>query len=296
MKCSYCVVPGIEKLIIRTWDDIRKELDLILKAGLNGRVFIADGEFNLPSPQYAIALCRRISAEFGTAIRWACYLEAGYVTSELLDAMREAGCMCISLTVDSFSRDTRVGYIKVTKPETAMIATQLCLDAGIHTNINLLFGGPNESLETATNTAQVAKEFNQKGVAASVTVGLRVYPRTPLSIMVTKDKYSRYYKPCSRFNWLGLFCSPVPAKELALHILPILPPSSTVFYTNTKIVEDGERSFYHQIAIGAKLLGERNPEDATKHFAKVAANAPTRLEPQLGLLKAEYDLLRRSKE
>ena len=296
MKCSYCVVPSIEKLILRPWDDVRRELEIILEAGLEDRVFMADGEFNLPSPSHAVELCHRISSEFGSSVKWTCYLEAGYVTSELLDAMSEAGCMCISLTVDSFSREARVGYIKGTKPEVAINSTRLCVQSGIHTNINLLFGGPNETLETATHTALVASEFNAQGVEASVTVGLRVYPNTPLSVMVTKNKYARYYKPCGRFNWLGLFCSPVPAKELALHILPTLPPSATVSYTNTKIAEDGARSFYQQIAVGANLLGRRRFEEAREHFTKIAVNAPTRLEPQLGLFKAKYGALKASRE
>jgi hypothetical protein len=291
MKCSYCVVPSVERLILRPWKDIHKELDWILEAGLGDRVFIADGEFNLPSIQRAIELCHLISSEFGTDIKWTCYLEAGYITPELLGAMREAGCICISLTADSFSRETRIGYIKGTKPEVAIKATKDCLDSGIHTNLNLLFGGPNETLETAASTAKIAREFNRNGLEVSVTIGLRVYPNTPLSRMVTMNKYSRHFQPCSRFNWLGLFCSPVRAKELAAHILPSLPPSSTVLYTNAKTVEEQERSFYHQVTIGANLLVKGRLEEARAHFTKLAAVEPTYLEIQHGILTQILDQL-----
>jgi radical SAM superfamily enzyme YgiQ (UPF0313 family) len=231
MKCSYCVVPSIEHLVLRPWSEIRSELQLIVDGKYEKSVFIADGEFNLPSVERAIDLCRKIKSEFGTAIQWACYLEAGYVTAELLTCMREAGCIFISLTVDSFSRETRIGFIKGTKPEVAIEAAELCLKSQIRTDINLLFGGPNETLVTAETSARIAKDFSVRGISISVSVGLRVYPGTPLFMMARKPKFAPYYTSSNEFDWLGVFCSPIPAKELTSHILQALPRSPAVVYT-----------------------------------------------------------------
>ena len=180
MVCSYCVIPYIEQLNFRSWEDIRAELQLIVDAGLEQRVFIADGEFNLPDNERAIRICENIHAAFGDSIQWRCYLEAGYITEELIAAMKKAGCIGISLTVDSFSKYPRKGYIKVKPPEAAIHGTQLCLNSGIHTQLNILFGGPYETLETIMETALVARDFNEQGAALAITIGLRVYPNTPL--------------------------------------------------------------------------------------------------------------------
>jgi radical SAM superfamily enzyme YgiQ (UPF0313 family) len=290
MKCSYCVVPSIERLILRPWSDIRDELRQIVGLGLGDRVFIADGEFNLPSIDRAVELCRYISSEFGTSIKWTCYLEAGYVTADLLNAMREAGCVGISLTVDSYSRATRIGFIKITKPDAAIKATQLCLDSGIHTDVNLLFGGPNETLESAVSSARIAKEFNRKGVAFSVTIGLRVYPNTPLSVMVTKERYRKYFRGSDQFSWLGMFCSDVSAKVLASRIVSVLAPSSTISYTNTKNLENAENADYHRIAVGANLLAKQRFSEAREHFAETVVGSSTSLASKLGMLKAQYGL------
>jgi hypothetical protein len=291
MNCSYCVVPSIEKVNLRPWLDIRNELRLIVDAGLGDRVFIADGEFNLPSVEHAIDLCHRINAEFRDSVRWTCYLEAGYVTRELLCAMRSAGCVGISLTADAFASPSRIGLIKVTKPDIAVRAARLCLESGIQTDINLLFGGPNETLETAITTSRIAKQLNQEGATLTVTIGLRVYPNTPLSTMVKKDRYRPYFRACQQYDWLGLFCCPVPASELVHYIRSTLPPSETVSYCNTRTINERDDAFYHQVAIGADMLASRDFTEAKEHFVAIKSAAPTCVEAHLGLLKAEHGLL-----
>lgn len=288
LRCTYCVVPSIEKLVLRPWGDIRRELQSVHDAGLGDRVFIADGEFNLPSVEHAVGLCRCIRDEFGSSINWRCYLEAGYVTPELLAAMAESGCVGISLTVDSLSDATRRGYAKGSRASVAFSAMELCLASGIQTRINLLFGGPNESLESALETAHTARDFNQRGIIVAVTIGLRVYPGTPFAKLVKLPHYALHYCPCKTVDWLGVFCSPVPANELVKHIKPVLPPPETIPYTNT--VRRSDKGFYHEVALGTNLLIECRFAEAEAYFQKLEQKYPERREPKLGILKARYGL------
>jgi hypothetical protein len=259
-------------------------LKAIVDCGLSDRVFIADGEFNLPSIERAIDICKAIVSEFGNSIKWRCYLEAGFITEELLNSMADAGCVGISLTVDSFSKEPRVGMIKRTPPAVVIQATEDCLASGINTQINLLFGGPNETVETAENTARKALEFNQRGAAVAVTVGLRVYPNTPLDLMVRREKYAGFYKRNSKFDWLGFFCSPTSPRELTEIVQHVLVPSETIVYTQN--LPGSERHFYEKIAVASTCLTQGEIAEAIKNF-RSADSIEIRDEVRLGLLKAE---------
>jgi hypothetical protein len=286
LRCTYCVVPWGEELVLRPWEDIRKELRSVVETGLGDRVFIADGEFNLPSVDHAIRLCKNIEAEFGTGLNWRCYLEAGYVTRELLAAMKASGCVGISLTVDSLCGPTRRGYAKGTSASTAIEAMERCLESGIHTQINLLFGGPNETLESALETARIARDFHDRGIVVAVTIGLRVYPRTPFARLVKLPRYAPYYRACKTVDWLGVFCSPMPARDLAPRVMELLPPSETIPYTNT--VRRSDKGFYQEVALGTNMLVEGRFQEAKVYFQSLQEKYPGRLEPELGALKAQY--------
>lgn len=290
-RCSYCVVPRIEPLSIRPWEDIYSELRLILDADLQERVFIADGEFNLPSVQRAIELSERIRVEFGNQIRWRCYLSEKNITPTLLKTMKSAGCIGVSITVDSLTDGPRLGLLKGCPAATALKAVEMCLESGIETGINLIFGGPNETFASAEKGAYLAQDFNRQGGIITVTVGFRYYPATPLAKIASSPKFSIFAKPCKSFPWLGVFCSPVPPGELASHIIRILEPSDTVTYTHT--TGDSEKTFYKELAYGTHLLAEGHLKTAKSIFQGISVRYPDRLEPKRGLLRVieEIELL-----
>lgn len=286
LRCVYCVVPSIERLNLRPWADIREELQLVVDAGLGNRVFIADGEFNLPSVGRAIDLCHRIQRHFGNSVEWRCYLEAGYVTPELVAALVEANCIGVSLTVDSFHDEPRKGFAKGTSASMTVQAVEFCMAAGFRNVLaNLLFGGPRETVATARHSAEVAAGFLEEGVGVNVTVGLRVYPGTPFAKLVTLPQFVAHYRPSNSVDWLGVFCSPFPAPELARHVEKVLHPDGGTTYNHTQ--SDIESAVFEQIAIGSGLLYRNQFDEAEKHFSELITQHGQRPELELGLLKAQ---------
>ena len=288
LRCSYCVVPRIEPLSLRPWEDIRDELLLIAEADLHERVFIADGEFNLPSEQRAIDLCKKIHTQFRDRIRWRCYLSEKNITARLLDAMRKAGCVGLSVSADSLTDAPRRGLMKGCGSKVARGAISMCIESGIETGINLLFGGPNETVESAVEGAYIAREFNRQGSIISVTVGLRYYPGTPLEKIATIKKYAHFAKPCRQVPWLGVFCSPVPSKDLAQHISRILKPSDSIKYTHS--LGDDLQRFYKGVAQGTHMLTDGEFEKAGAFFADMCGKYSHRLEPKRGVLRAQEEM------
>ena len=285
LKCSYCVVPSIEPLRLRTWDEIQDELKMWVTAGLGNRVFIADGEFNLPSVQRAIEISDRIRNTFGETVAWRCYLEAGYITRGLVAALKAANCVGISLTVDSLADAPRKGFAKGTSAQTALEGIRICLESGIQTGVNLLFGGPGETIETALETARLAKALCEQGAGIAVTVGLRVYPNTPLHALSLTEEHKRFYQAGVTYEWLGVYCSPVSPEELAKHVVPVLGDSPMVQYTNT--VSADERSIFQRIASATTRMTDRDLVGALSDFEQLALEYPMRGEPRLGILKCK---------
>jgi len=284
-RCVYCVVPNIERQFFRSWGDIRAELAGIVECGLEDRVFVADGEFNLPSAEYAIAICRNIRRDFGEKIRWRCYLDPGSITVDLIDAMRASGCVGASLTSDSYTETGRGGMKKGASARDAVAASEALIHSGIGTTINIILGGPGETIETVTETALTARRFMEAGALIAVTIGLRVYPRTPLADMIKESCFKPFYRECERYRWLGTYCSPASPADLYDVISQILPPCGKIHYTHH--MESDDRAYYRDIAHGAKLLADGNHTMAKMHFRSLTELHPTRLEARLGLLKAE---------
>jgi len=64
MACSYCVIPQIEPLSLRPILHVIQDITSLSKRGLGDRIFIADGEFNLPNQDRCLHICRAIKSSF----------------------------------------------------------------------------------------------------------------------------------------------------------------------------------------------------------------------------------------
>ena len=286
LRCGYCVVPSIEQLYLRSWQDIVNDFKLVLENDLQERVFIADSEFNIPSISHSMKLCKKIRQEFGNTIKWRCYMEAGNISNDLLNAMRSSGCAGISLSIDTFDNNCRKIMGKGTSAKEAIRAVRLCMESGIPTGINLLFGCPGETLMSAKDSAYIARDFNFYGIELMLTIGIRIYPNTPFEKLTRSKAYGRFCAKSSEgCDWLATFCSPCPPVQLAAQILKILPPGKTIKYTESLSYEDN--SFYRKLANGNKFLCNRQFKQAKTIFSELKRQYPNRKEPKLGLLKIQ---------
>lgn len=292
MNCSYCVVPRIEPLILRSWCDIRLELKNAIRSKGKSRVFIADGEFNLPTNERAIALCENIHNCFGSDIEWECYLDGGTVTKKLAASLKTAGCVGVSLTTDSLSKNPRRLMNKINGVDKAKISIENCLEEGLMTGVNLLFGGPGETQQSALESAEIALKYNKLGAFLMISVGLIVYPNTPLALLCKLNDQKQFFSIGFRPNQLGYFCSPEPRNILGSRISELLSPSSTINYTETSTIKI--RNFYRQLAYASNILHDKCYLDAARQFQKLALQYPGKPQPELGYLKAQIGLLKNS--
>jgi radical SAM superfamily enzyme YgiQ (UPF0313 family) len=178
LDCSYCSTASIEGRTVRARSPrlVAEEMARIAQMGFR-RFHFVDNTFNLP-PSYAIELCRWITAE-RLDITWRCILYPHEVPEELVRAMAEAGCVEVSLGFESGSERILREMNKQFLPDEVRRISDLLATSGIRRMGFLLLGGPGETQASVEESLAFADSLHLD--LLKVTVGIRIYPDTPLA-------------------------------------------------------------------------------------------------------------------
>jgi radical SAM superfamily enzyme YgiQ (UPF0313 family) len=180
LDCIYCSTSIIEGRPVRRRSPaaVVRWLTEVRQCGFREFYFV-DNTFNVP-PAYAKELCRKIIAtELG--LDWWAIVYPKWVDPELVELMSKAGCTQVSLGFESGSAPVlRQLNKRFDCAEVVMIAAMF-RDAGIKRHGFLLLGAPGETRDSVEESLVFADGMNLD--ALKVTVGLRIYPQTPLARM-----------------------------------------------------------------------------------------------------------------
>ncbi len=188
-KCIYCAdrIAKGRKYRLRHPESVVDEIETLVKMGIY-HIHLCDSEFNLPY-EHAVSVCKEIiQRNLGQRISWYGYLTPSPFDSKLAILMKKAGCAGIDFGVDSgcdemlenLGRDFTVYKIA----ETA----NLCHNHDIVFMYDLLLGGPGETRDTIKNTISLMRKL--KPTRVGLSVGIRIYPETPLAGTVMKEGFS----------------------------------------------------------------------------------------------------------
>ncbi len=178
LDCSYCSTASIEGRTVRARSPRLVAADMARIAQMGFRRFhFVDNTFNLP-PSYAIELCRWITAQ-RLDITWRCILYPHEVPEELVRAMAEAGCVEASLGFESGSERILREMNKQFLPDEVRRISDLLAASGIRRMGFLLLGGPGETQASVEESLAFADSLHLD--LLKVTVGIRIYPDTPLA-------------------------------------------------------------------------------------------------------------------
>lgn len=184
LDCSYCSTPTIEgrRLRSRPLPSVIDELTRIAGAGLQ-QVYVVDNTFNLP-PDYASSLCQQL-AEAQLGLRWRGIFYPRKTHTSLVAAMALSGCTEVSLGFESGAEPVlRAMNKRFDAHEARQVNTQLA-DHGIRRTGFLLLGGPGETLQTVEQSLEFVDGLDLD--ALKLTVGLRIYPHSPLAATAVED-------------------------------------------------------------------------------------------------------------
>ena len=178
LDCTFCSTSAIEGKSVRrrSPDRIVRWLRDLRETGCRNFNFV-DNTFNLP-PTYAKDLCRQvIRAELDLNL-W-CIIYPKWIDTELVELMRQAGCRQISFGFESGSDRMLRSLNKQFNRQEVSAVSKMFAEAGIERMGFLLLGGPGETKDSVEESLSFADSLNLE--ALKITVGLRIYPQTPLA-------------------------------------------------------------------------------------------------------------------
>lgn len=184
LDCTYCSTAQIEGRAVRARSPqlVAEHVRRVASAGF-GRFYFVDNTFNLPL-SYAIELVRAIAA-LRLGVTWRCILYPHHVPEELVAAMAEAGCVEVSLGFESGSEGVLRAMNKRFDAEEVRQISERLRKHGIRRLGFLLLGGPGETRESVTESLALAESLRLEML--KVTVGIRIYPRTPLAAIAVRE-------------------------------------------------------------------------------------------------------------
>ena len=153
-------------------------------------------------------LCRLISDQ-RLNVGWRCILYPHHVPEELVAAMADAGCVELSLGFESGSSGVLRALNKRFDPEEVRQISDLLAKYGIRRFGFLLLGGPGETKQSVHESLAFADSLGLEML--KVTVGIRIYPQTPLEKIALEEGvisdaddllFPRYYLRPELEGWI----------------------------------------------------------------------------------------------
>jgi radical SAM superfamily enzyme YgiQ (UPF0313 family) len=176
--CSYCSTARIQGRSIRSQSPrtVVQGLKRLERAGFR-QFYIVDNSFNIPEA-YGLELCQQMLLA-SLQIRWRCIIYPHRLSPRLVQAMAVAGCVEVALGFESGSEQILRRMNKRFTPDDVRRAADLLAEHGIRRVGFLLLGGPGETRQTVEQSLAFAESLQLE--ALRTTVGIRIYPGTPLA-------------------------------------------------------------------------------------------------------------------
>ena len=156
--CSFCASACIWGKIVRSHSPeyVFIMLHALVNQGGQKALAIKDETFTL-SRGRVMAVCRGI-AERGLNFLWSCDTRADFLDEELLIAMRRAGCVRISLGVESASTEVLARIGKGIVPAAVRAAVALARQLGFQIRLYMIAGAPGETRATLQESIDFVRD------------------------------------------------------------------------------------------------------------------------------------------
>lgn len=182
LNCSYCgytLSQGL-KWRGRSATNVVDEISQVRETfGVKSLVF-RDPLFSFKMDRVA-EICRLLETR-KINVKWQCETAIRYLDRDLLLQMGRAGCVSVSLGVESIDPEIQKKYSKgkLRSIEHAREITRACREAGIRTRIFFMLGFPEDTRETIRDTVDFARELDPDSVqftAVTPYPGTRLHDR-----------------------------------------------------------------------------------------------------------------------
>ncbi len=147
-NCTFCYHPSGKTYRERDLDDFFRELDHLVATYKINTLMVLD-ELMAFKKSRLEAFCRRIKSY---NLPWLCQLHVKVIDASILHLLKEAGCVSISLGIESMSSAVLDSMQKQNTPEQLEKAMDLIYAANICLVGNFIFGDEAETVDTIAET------------------------------------------------------------------------------------------------------------------------------------------------
>lgn len=172
-KCTFCYHPIGDIYRQRSLDDLFREIEYSYRTYSPFHYRIIDELFSVKRER-VLEFCRRIKPY---NVKWDVQMRVSDVDSELLDQMRDAGCVLVSYGLESGSQKVLESMRKHTKVPDLVKAVDLTYQSRLQVQGAFIFGDPAETHDTAVETFSLWLKRRKAGIGMWP---IEVYPGTPL--------------------------------------------------------------------------------------------------------------------
>lgn len=150
----------------------------ILKEKYSISYIIFSDELLMSSKKRTIELCESFIAE-NINITWECNGRLNYADSEVLNLMRESGCVFINYGIESLDNDTLKVMNKALTKDIIIKGVENTLNAGISPGLNIIYGNINEPIEAIEEAVDFLLKYDDHAQLRTIRP-VTPYPGTPL--------------------------------------------------------------------------------------------------------------------
>ncbi len=180
-RCTYCYRTCGDKIRYRSPDNIIKELRF-LKNNYDVQHFhFLDDTFLSKNTDRFFKLLDLVKKE---GVTWSCNSRVNYIKPNILEKMKDSGCINIAYGIESGSQKILNEMRKGVKVETAANAVNWTREAGIDYKGYFIIGMPSETAETVYETV----DFCKKNLVGGELFFATPMPSTPLYDFAIKNK------------------------------------------------------------------------------------------------------------
>jgi radical SAM superfamily enzyme YgiQ (UPF0313 family) len=183
-NCLYCDSPHTMGKHWRMKSPGKVADELVAMQALGVKVsFFADAIFNCPA-DHAREVCREMIRR-RLDMHWIAMVHPAFLDRELIELMRDAGCVAVSLGCDSCSermlKVLRKGFTK----EQLRVTAEMLEEAGVNYILSLLIGAPGEDRETVEESIEFLSR--RSPMMVDFCVGIRLMPHTELVEIAVRE-------------------------------------------------------------------------------------------------------------
>jgi anaerobic magnesium-protoporphyrin IX monomethyl ester cyclase len=222
-RCSFCSrTPWDIQTKFRSVDNILAEIDEIVELGYTG-LMIYDDTFTLQR-QRVLELCRHLESY---NLLWKAFIRADRIDEDLALSMSRAGCVEVSIGIESGSQRILDAVGKRTTVVQNTMACKTCKDTGINVRAFVILGLPGETHETVAETRAWLDDAQPTSIGLGPLIpypGSRIWEhpeKFDIQINLPDDEEEWHYRgEPGKYN-VYVSTSGLTSKEIAQYIYEI---------------------------------------------------------------------------